>query len=369
MTKLTRSRLALFALAAAVAPATAHADSFVDQAKAIIARATRPVSNWDGPTTGPRAAPHKLIVYVSTDQRNGGARGVGVGAAEAAKVAGWQFRTLDGQGTVSGQDSAMGQAIALKPDGIILGGVDALQEAPMVERAEKAGIKVVGWHAGTKAGPLSNPEVYANITTDPLDVARVAADYAIVLSDGHAGVVIFTDSAYKVAIEKSDAMAAEIRKCSGCKVLATEVTPLAAVATRMPQLATSLLQRFGAHWTESLGINDLYFDFIAPSLQAAGISGDGKPWNISAGDGSTSAFERIRTQQYQVATVAEPLTLQGWECIDELNRAFNGDKWSGYVPPVHLFTHANVNADGGEHNVYDPNNGYRAIYTKIWTGK
>lgn len=71
----------------------------------------------------------------------------------------------------------------------------------------------------------------------------------------------------------------------------------------------------------------------------------------------------------KAATAAEPLTLQGWECIDELNRAFSGQNWSGFVPPVHLFTITNITRDGGPNNIYDPNNNYRAIYTRIWTGK
>ncbi len=366
MTKLpVVSMLALLA-GSLLTVAPARADQALDQAKAFVAQVTASSTSWTGPTSGPKAQGHKLVVYVSTDQRNGGARGTGEGAAEAAKAIGWELRTLDGQGTVSGQNAALAQAIALKPDGIILGGIDALQSGPMVHQAVNAGIKVVGWHSGPATGPIANPPVVANITTDPLQVARAAALYVVASSGGTAGVVIFTDSAYKIAIAKSDAMAAVIRQCKGCKVLAVEDTPLADVSSRMPQLATTLLTRHGAKWGYSLGINDLYFDFIAPSLQAAGIKGDGKPINVSAGDGSASAFQRIRDHKYQAGTVAEPLNLQGWECIDELNRAFAGQAWSGYVPPVHLFTAANIGADGGPKNLYDPGNGYRDHYRQIW---
>ena len=38
--------------------------------------------------------------------------------------------------------------------------------------------------------------------------------YAVADSDGKAGVVVFTDSAYAIAIKKSDAMAAAIKKCA-----------------------------------------------------------------------------------------------------------------------------------------------------------
>ena len=78
------------------------------------------------------------------------------------------------------------------------------------------------------------------------------------------------------------------------------------------------------------------------------------------------AFQRIRDKQYQIATVAEPLHLQGWIMVDEMNRAFAGEKPSGYVPPSHLFTAENIDKDGGAENIFDPGNGYRDAYKKIW---
>lgn len=359
----------MIAVAAVTMVGTAHAradDNFVAYAKKFVAEVTNPVIPWTGPTTGPKAVPNKTVVYVANDMRNGGARGVASGAQEAAKIIGWKFRILDGRGTVSGQNSALSQAISLKPDGIILGSVDAIQSAPLVEQAEKMGIKVVGWHAGGTAGVLHNPFVIWNVTTDPPAVGKASALYAVAQSDGHAGVVIFTDSEYKVAIAKSDAMVAWIRKCAGCHLLVVKDTPLAYVSSRMGQLTSALLEQYGKKWTYSIGINDLYFDFMAPALQASGIAADSPPYSISAGDGSVSAFQRIRMQQYQVATVAEPLHLQGWQTIDELNRAFAGDPPSGFVDPVHLFVHANLGSDGGPQNIYDPSNGYQKIYEKIW---
>ena len=52
--------------------------------------------------------------------------------------------------------------------------------------------------------------------------------------------VIFADSPYAIAIAKGRAMEAEIRKGSGCSVLAFEGTPLSDVSTRIPQLTTLL---------------------------------------------------------------------------------------------------------------------------------
>jgi len=308
------------------------------------------------------------VIYVSDDQRNGGALGVGEGAKEAATAIGWEFRLLDGQGSPSGRASAMTQAIALQPDVIILGAVDAREQAPLIEQAVAQGIKVVGWHSGAAPGPVEGvPGVITNITTDPLEVAKASGLYAVVDSGGKANVIVFTDSIYAIAIAKSDATAAAVKECSGCKVLEIVDTPIGDLQNRMGQLTTSLLSKYGAEWTYSVAVNDLYYDFSAPSLTSAGIDpATGSPKQISAGDGSVPAFQRIRDGQYQAATVAEPLFLHGWQEIDELNRAFAGEAASGYVAPPHLFVQANIDKDGGDKNIFDPGNGYRDQYKKIW---
>lgn len=350
----------------ALAAHAAVADEYVDQAKAYITQITAPGAGWTGPTTGPTAQGKRLIVFVNYDQRNSGGRAVGEFAAEAAKIMGWDYRVLDGQGTVAGQTAALNQAIALKPDGILLGSVDAIEHNTEITQAVNQGIKVVSWHSGTKAGKLDGSPIFTNVTTDPSEVARAAGLYAVADSNGTAQVVLFTDSAYQICTTKTNAEKAAIEGCKTCKVLGIQDTPLGEVSTRMPQLTTTLKAKYGDNWTYSIGINDLYFDFMAPSLQAAGVPGDGAPKNISAGDGSESAFQRIEGNQYQIGTVAEPLRLHGFQVIDELNRAFAGEQPSGYSVPVHLFTPANVKSDRGPGGIYDPANGYEAVYRKIW---
>jgi ribose transport system substrate-binding protein len=344
-------------------------DSYVAEAKAYVAKVSKPQPPWDGPTTGPAAQPKKSVIYVSADQNNGGALGVGRAVEEAAEVIGWSFRLIDGQGTAAGRSAALRQAANLKPDGIILGTVDAKEQAAVLKQIAAKGIKIVGWHALGKPGPAPAQHLFTNIATDPREVAKAAALYAVADSNGTAGVVIFTDPAYEIGIAKSDAMAEVVRKCAGCSVLSVERIHHGAfrqTSALMTQHTALLLHRYGTRWTYSLADNDLYFDFMLPSLLAAAIPGSGYPRNISAGDGSESAFERVRNNHYQIGTVAEPLRLHGWQAIDELNRAFAGRKDSGYSTPVHLVTAANIQFDGGRRNEFDPDNGYREAYKKIW---
>ena len=344
------------------------ADSaYLQMAREYIAEVTAPGAPWTGPTTGPAAQSRKLIVYVSSDQRNGGPQGAGDGAQEAAKVIGWDFRILDGQGSVQGRTTALNQAIALKPDGIILGNVDVLEQAPVIQRAAAQRIRMVGWHVAAAAGPVENSPVITNVTTDPREVARAAALYAVVDSNGTASVILFKDSITTISTAKTNVASDVIGGCAACRVLAIEDSPMGDLANRMPSLTTSLLAKHGGAWTYSIAVNDLYFDFSAPSLQSAGVDpAAGYPRQISSGDGSVTAFQRIRQRRYQIGTVAEPLNLQGWMTVDELNRAFAGQPPSGFVPPPHLFIASNLDRDGGPNNMYEPENGYKDVYRKIW---
>ncbi len=347
-------------------PALAVDPLDVATAQAIVAKAGAPSLPWDGPTTGPKAPAGKKVVLVSGDQRNGGSLGVSEGVTEAAKVVGWDLRILDGAGSIASRTAAFAQAIALKPDVIIADNDDAIEQKTSLAKAQAAGIPVIGWHSTIKPGTNPDIALFTNISTDPLNVARVSAALAVAMSNGKANVVIFTDSTGKISVIKSDAMAENIKACPGCSVLTTIDTPLADVSNRIPQMTTSLLQRYGAKWNYSLAINDGFYDFMAPPLKAARKAGDDEPHNIAGGDGSIAAFERIRKGNYQVATVAEPLHLHGWQAIDEANRALAGQPPSGYVAPTHLVTKANIGSDGGPENVYDPSNGYRDVYRKIW---
>ena len=84
------SLLAATAVVALAATGGARADDIMATAKARIAAATQRAGAWDGPTTGPTAAPNKTIVYVAGDLRNGGTSGVADGVKEATAAIGWK---------------------------------------------------------------------------------------------------------------------------------------------------------------------------------------------------------------------------------------------------------------------------------------
>jgi ribose transport system substrate-binding protein len=346
----------------AVAAAPAQPIS-VAEAKAAVARAAERAARWSGPVDGPAAAKGKTVVLVAENLHNGGIVGVAQGVREAAERIGWIVKVIDAGGNPAGRAKALADALAARPDGLVFAGADAQENRAALQPFRAAGIPVVGWHAGPTPGPIAGTPVAMNITTDPLEVARVTAMAAIAQSDGRAGVVVFTDANFRIAMAKAEAMADIIRACGGCKLLGVQELAIAEAGKRMPQVTRELLERHGTRWTYALAINDIYFDHAMPVLIGSG----GQHLSLlSAGDGSAPAFQRIQTRTFQSGTVAEPLVLQGWQAVDELNRLFRNTPVSGFVAPVHLVTPDNVRFDGGQQLRYDPDNGYRDAYVRIW---
>ncbi|MEX0339343.1 MAG: substrate-binding domain-containing protein [Arenibacterium sp.] len=327
---------------------------------------TAAFAEWDGPTTGPAGAKDKSIVVLAGDMKNGGILGVTSGIEEAAEAIGWDVRVLDGAGSIQSRTAAIGQALALQPDGIIINGFDAVEQQAALEGVVNANIPMVAWHSGPKIGCDAPGGIFANVSTDAMTVSEVAAEWAIDDGGESIGVVIFTDSTYQIAIDKADRLK-DVVEAAGGTVLEYVDTPIADTSARMGPLTTSLLQKYGDSWTHALAINDLYFDFMGPSLAAAGLSPEQGPQAGSAGDGSEAAFQRIRTGGYQTITVAEPLNLQGWQLVDELNRAIQGEACSGYITSPALVTKEGLEKMG-DSNAFDPAIPYRESYKAIWGG-
>jgi ribose transport system substrate-binding protein len=272
------------------------------------------------------------------------------------------LRILDGQGTSEGQGAALRLALTLKPAGIILGGVAAASQQPTLRQARARGIPVVGWQAAVWPAPDPSAGLFTNVTTNPAEVALLAASYVIAHSDGTAGVVILTDSEYAFETYKADVLVSTIEKCRRCSVLQVVNAPIADAEVNTPALINALIEAYGKRLTYLLAVNGAYITGAQVALFGAGVPGDQPPFSVAAGDGDAAEFERIRAGSYQLATVAEPLYLQGWQLVDEINRARAGQPPSGYVAPFHLVTQANVPSG----TVFDPSGGYGANYLRIW---
>jgi ribose transport system substrate-binding protein len=354
--------LACGALSLSLASAGA-ADDVVAEARAAVARFAGPQTAWEGPTSGPKAEPGKKIVYLSGDENNDICRLYGVFQQEAGRQIGWEVTVIDGKGTPTGWIEGLNQALALKPNGVSMCADAASLQDPMRAGAAQ-GVVFVGLHAAADPGPHPDIHLFANISQDPVAIGKAEADWTIADSNGKAHVVIISHNEYAIANRKSTATKEQVEACPGCKVMEYVNFPASAASERMPALITSWVQRYGVLlYVTSVGDND--FDFGVPSLRGGGVG----PSDVKliGADGNRSAYQRIRAGgQYQVVTISEPFEQQAYQAIDEFNRAFHGEPWSGFVQQPFLVTAENVNAEGGEKDMFFPSNGYREKYVKIW---
>jgi ribose transport system substrate-binding protein len=315
---------------------------------------------WDGPMDGPPGQRNKRITFISYDFRNGGITSAYRGLFTAAKELGWQLRVIDGHGSLEIIRAAFSRAVDERRDGIVLGGfgIDMLPGAPQL--AKQSSVVLVGWHAAANPGP--SKALFTNVTTAPDDVARLAANFVIASSQGQLGVVIFNDDRFAIANAKTARMAQVIGECGRCKVLAIENIRIEEARTDVPPAVAKLNQLYGRAWTHNLAVNDAYFDAMNVAL-VEHLRTD--IHNVSAGDGSTVAISRIGSgMSQQVATVAEPTGLQGWQLADELNRAFSGQLPSGYVSqPILVTAQLLASANGNNIEAHIP---YQQAYRAIW---
>jgi ribose transport system substrate-binding protein len=264
---------------------------------------------------GPSAAEGKSIVVLAgrpeewrhsrRDQRRRGSRG----------AIGWDVRVLDGGGSIQGRTAAIGQALALKPDGIIINGFDAVEQQAALEGVVGRGIPMVAWHSGPKIGCDAPGGIFANVSTDAMTVSEVAAKWAMEDGGDNMGVVIFTDSTYQIAIDKADRIKETIEKMGGT-VLEYVDTPIADTSSRMGPLTTQPAAEVWRQLDPCSGDQRSLFRLHGAGARIGrDLLRDRRPLAGSAGDGSEAAFQRIRGAQYQAITVAEPLNLQGWQLV------------------------------------------------------
>lgn len=283
------------------------------------------VHAWDGPQSGPTAQANKKIIFIASDLNNGGVIGVKNGFLEAVRELGWEVEIKDGGGNILAMQNLLREALGSKADGIVLGGFQPESETESLVQGKHP--VLVGWHAGAR--PKHPKSLFANITTEPAEVAKIAAESVQKFGSKNPGVVILTDNQFAIANEKVYHITETLKKCKTCKVLLVENMTLTRAQHDIPGLVVRLNKQFGKAWTHTIAINDIYFDNMNFPLKEIGRTDIA---NIAAGDGSSVAFGRIKGGGSQQAmTVAEPLLAQGWQIADEFNRAFAGKKESGFV--------------------------------------
>jgi ribose transport system substrate-binding protein len=329
------------------------------------------------PTTGPPVAKHKSIVFVSCGQASPGCAGVPDEMGIPAKLLGWSYRIIDGQlNANNGWANGIRQAIALKPDVIVIHGMNCPDVKQPLEDAAKAGIPVMGLEDVDCNDPLlpgggSAPLFKINMKYTAEDPTggdyfyrwgAYQADYIIDATKGHAKII---QTVYQpiFGAHQEAGQDAELKKCAGCQIVAK--IPFGA-ADQTPN--GPLFQKFTTVLTQQPEANAVMMNFDT-DVNTAGLSkaivDAGRTSMIAVGgEGYAPALQLIREHQGLSAEAAHDGKWMAWGAIDELNRYFNGQP---SVPEGVGFRIIDKN-----HNMMPPNTPYatpvpyKADYEKLW---
>ena len=322
------------------------------------------------PDHRPEGRQGKTIVIVAGDmQERRHPRRRRSGAKEAAEAIGWTSRVIDGAGSVSRPHAALSQAMALKPDGIIVGGIDA-------DRAEgRSGSSRQGrhrrwsrWHSVPKLGPIEGAPIFANVTPNAMAVAEGGRDMGVsstpTASPASSSSPIST---YSHRHRQGRRRWRREIETAGLHGALLEDTPIADVSNRMPQLTTSLLQQIRRQMDAFAGDQRPLLRLHGAGAGGGRHAGDGAPQNISAGDGSEAAYQRIRAGQYQAVTVAEPLDHAGLAAGRRVEPRLRRREVVGLRPAVPRRDPGTTSTSTAARRTSSTrDNGYRDAYKKIW---
>jgi len=336
--------------------------AIVERAKKLTEERTGPQTKWYGPTSGPKLAPNKYIVFLASNYQNSITKQMADYCERLGAEIGWKVTSIDGKGTVDSWLAGFNQAIAMKPDGIMTDANAEVLQVP-IQEAWKKGIPVAGMHALHIPGPVPDMGLLYNCTTKPEEIGAALADYIIAHSNGKGRAIVLYDALYAIARAKANAMKDRFAECTSCNLLEFANYPIAEVPTQMPQIGVSWVKKHPKPFYV-MTIADYYYDFMVPSLRAGGVPTTDVV--LLGSDAPRSAYDRIREQEYQIVSIPEPWDLFVYMCFDALNRYFHGQEVHTWHQPVFCIDPRNVEEEGGQNDEFIPQCGYQERYKKIW---
>lgn len=335
-----------------------HGDAqLVAEAKERVSSATESVEvQW--PTAAVEAGGEaRSVVLVPCDRTQPGCTQPAIGAQQALEALGWQAQIIDGKGTGDTQNSAVMQALSMKPDAIMIFAIDPSTIQQSLGAAQDQGVPVIS-SAGEESDLVASsinpvPEVYA-------ETGSLLADLAIVEQNGNAKVLVLHDTGFSVLKPRYEGFLEGLAACDGCEVLEEQTFTSADLAVGLPRLMQQLAQRHP-------DFNTIYVDYddaVPPILQALNSLGL-EDKTVLGSNGTAQATQCIADNCGQTGTTAFSLEGIGWAAVDQLIHVLAGQDPAPATYPlgVKLITDDNAEAIG---EMWDGDTDYRATYLDRW---
>jgi ABC-type sugar transport system substrate-binding protein len=294
------------------------------------------------------------------------------GTVEAATAVGWEVNVCDGKLNPEGWGTCIRQGIAAGADVISLTGIDCAPVAGPLAEAAEAGITTIG--VGANDCDVTGGEALFTATTQTLpdtsyeawwkNVGAMQAKWLVGVNDGAAQVlqIVFPDPAF------GPIMAAgfdeEIAQHADSSIVATLEISNADVGSG------ALVQKFSTALLQNPDINAIAVPidgwFLAGLAQAIESSGRSEQIAAIGAFGSVPNFGLIAEGTGQDATVAWPITWDGWAAVDASLRVLAGQDVQPLGVGVQVVDANNNLPAPGTPFSYEPVVDYRAAYLAAW---
>jgi len=347
---------------AGIAPAASAADG-KDVAKAIVSKYSKnPTSIGNLPPITKPIPKGKYVITMAADSPSGVE--LNKKTVEAGKTLGWKMETMTPDASVEGARKILQQAIAKKPDGIAVSGLDPVSAyGDLFKKAEKEGIVIICTacmsrpYAALKDTHVAGPKM--------LDLwGQMIAAYTVANVTGTPNVQMFGLSVYPILLRFDEAYQKNLKKLSPkAKYTFQEVD-----MSSFPQsVATQVANTYKANPSTNFVTSDLGDWFIGTpqALFTAGATPGQKP-QIGGLTAGTTNIQGLKDKT-QNAWTGYSLAIVGYSAIDSFARYWTDTKFATADLPTQILTQKNVgSAVIGSNGFYVGVKDYASQFKKVW---
>lgn len=375
---LSRSGFLVLALTAFALPACGSDDAgdasaggsgYLETAESKLERAFSG-TNETPPAAGPPAQRGKSVWIISCGQSLEGCSDATRAEQAAAEEVGWEVRVFDGKLDPATFNGGVRQAVAAGADGIILNTIDCPLVRAALQQAKREGVEVVGLYSldCDEAVPGS-PSLFTSVNYGPGGSsytryvsawAAPRADWLISETGGQAKVIDFVQTDVPAVQLVERGFAAELEKCTGCKVVSRVTFSSADIGPRLQQKAEQAIIKNPEANAVHVPYDGAVVAGIGPAIVASGKS---DRLAVMGGEGNATNVKLIAGDKGQDAANAVEVEWLGWAAVDTLNRVLAGQ---GAAPQGIGWQIVDRDHNIGEAGTYQVDVDFKSAYRKVW---
>ena len=331
----------------------------VTVAKAIVAKYSKtPTSIGNLPVITKKIPKNKYIITITN--ATDAAITLNRYTVQGGKLLGWKMEALQAENTIEGQRKTLQQAIAKKPDGIAVSGMETESYGDLYKKAAAQGIAIICSACMSRPGSglldshIAGPKM--------LDLwGQMIAAYAVANVKGTPNVQMFGISVYPILRRFDTSFEKNLKRLS----------PNAKTKFNELDFATGVPQQVGNVYKANPGTNfvtsDLGDFFIGVPQGLFNVGA--KPGSAPQIGGLTAGKDAIQTLKNKTtnAWTAYSLPIVGYSVIDSFARYFTDTPFATADLPTQILTQKNIGTavltpQGDYLGVKD----FQAQFKKVW---